>query len=75
MGLEPIHEQILSLSPLPIGLQERVLAGKEGIEPPNFAFKVRRLCQFAYFPVTFYSSKQKIEMGWEGLEPPRRISN
>ena len=47
---ELTHEQILSLSPLPIGLQEYVLAGKEGIEPPNFAFKVRWLCLFAYFP-------------------------
>lgn len=36
MGLEPTHEQILSLSPLPIGLQEHILAGEAGIEPALF---------------------------------------
>lgn len=50
-GTRTHTKQGLNLLPLPIGLQKLVfLAGKEGIEPPNFAFKVRRLCLFAYFP-------------------------
>jgi hypothetical protein len=33
-----------------IGLQEQTR--KEGIEPPNIAFKARSLCLFAYFRLT-----------------------
>ena len=38
VGVEPTTKQILSLPPLPIGLQEQVLVLLVGIEPTTYRF-------------------------------------
>lgn len=38
VGVEPTTKQILSLLPLPIGLQEQVLVLLVGIEPTTYRF-------------------------------------
>lgn len=38
VGVEPTNKQILSLPPLPIGLQEQVLVLLVGIEPTTYRF-------------------------------------
>ncbi len=46
VGVEPTTKQILSLSPLPIGLQEQILAAPPGLEPGIFAFKGRYVANY-----------------------------
>lgn len=38
VGVEPTTKQILSLPPLPIGLQEQILVLLVGIEPTTYRF-------------------------------------
>lgn len=42
MGVEPTTKQILSLPPLPIGLQEQILVLLVGIEPTTIPFLRRQ---------------------------------